>query len=144
MSKGQRLGFLALAALIAVVALIVLGGGGSDEPEQARTVTPPSDVTATPEPGDGATPTPTATPRPRPPLLTPGEETELEASQGDTVRFRVRSQAADHVHVHGYDVFKEVPAGRTVTVRFEADITGVFEIELEDSHQPLARLRVEP
>lgn len=138
MSRRQRLGFLAIAAVIAVVAIAILGGSGPEE-EPARTtatVQPPSEVTATPEP--------TRTPRSRPPLLTAGEETELAVREGDTVRFRVRSDAADRVHVHGYDVFEDVPAGETVTVRFDADITGVFGIELEDSGQPLARLKVEP
>lgn len=154
MSKGQRLGFLAVAAVIAVVAVVLLGGSGDEEPAQTTTIVqPPSEVTATPEPGDQddldgpeptATPEPTPTPRPKPPLLTAGKETELDVTEGDTVRFRVRSDTADHVHVHGYDLFKDVPAGETVTMRFKADITGVFEIELEDTGRPLARLKVEP
>jgi hypothetical protein len=151
MSKGQRLGFLAVAVAIAVVAAIVLGssGGGDDdsdraatEPAATATATATAEGTATP----GAPAEETATPEPTPeaPLLRPGRETEIVVSKGDTVLLRVRSPKADEVHVHGYDILQRVRPGRTVTISFKADITGIFEIELEQAHQPLGTLRVNP
>jgi hypothetical protein len=67
-----------IAAVIAVVAVIVLGDPASDE--AAETPTPTPTATAT-DPGAEDTPAPTATPRPTPtpaPLLTSGRVQELE------------------------------------------------------------------
>ncbi|MGI9556757.1 MAG: hypothetical protein ACR2N5_02325 [Solirubrobacterales bacterium] len=69
---------------------------------------------------------------------------ELEYSKGDDVRFRVRSDVAEEVHVHGYDIFMEVEAGGSVDFDFPADIDGIFEVELEGSHTQIAELRVNP
>ena len=147
MSRGQRLSFLAVAVVIAIVAIVVLADSSEDPSgtPSAATATPaatnpPEDgATATPE----ATETPTPTPEP-PPLLTGGKVTKLEAKQGDTVRFRVRSPVAEEVHVHTYDIMKDLEPNKTVTVSLEADITGIFEIEFEHAGEQIAELRVDP
>jgi hypothetical protein len=90
------------------------------------------------------TPEPTATPKPAPPLVTPGKFAQLRFTEGETIRFRVRADTTDHVHVHGYDLMKDVEPGRTVTFSFPASITGIFEVELEDAGEEIARLRVDP
>jgi hypothetical protein len=143
MSRAQRLTFLGIAAIIAVGAVIVLSGGG-DDPDRA------AEVTATPTPSGTAeatatpTPTPTATPEPKPPLLQAGKEKTLSFDQGDTVRFRVRHPEAEEIHVHGYDISKDLAPNETATVSFEGSIPGIFEVELEHSGTPLGRLKVEP
>jgi FtsP/CotA-like multicopper oxidase with cupredoxin domain len=145
MTRGQRLTFLGIAAVIAVVAVILLAGGGdeTDKPtDSART--PAATATATAAEGDAtATPTPRATPKP-PPLLQAGTVKTLTYNQGDTVRFRVRSDKAEEVHIHGYDIKKELEPGETATVSFKASITGIFEIEFEGSATQIAELKVEP
>ena len=147
MSRSQRLTFLAIAAVIAIAAVVVLSASGGDDEEPAgtsarATATPSATETAAPD--ETATPEPTPTPKPEPPLLTRGKVTKLRFEQGETVRFRVRSDVADHVHVHGYDLMKDVEPGKTVTFSFPAEITGIFEIELEDLGEEIAQLRVEP
>jgi hypothetical protein len=145
MSRGQRFAFLGIAVVIAVIGVVVLADSSEDDQAPtAATATP----TATPAPQEAApqeesTPTPTPTPPP-PPLLTAGKVRELEFKQGDTVRFRVRADTADHVHVHGYDLMKDVEPGKTVTMSFKATITGIFEIEFEDAGTQIAELKVEP
>jgi hypothetical protein len=150
MSRNQRLTFLGIAAVIAVAAIIVLtAGGGSDETAQdsantsAQQTAMPS-ATPSPEQGQDATPTPTPTPTPKPALLQDGKVTKLRFTEGETVRFRVRHDSADHVHIHGYDIMKDLEPGKTVTVSFNATITGIFEIELEDSAEQIGELRVDP
>jgi len=69
---------------------------------------------------------------------------QITVALGDRVVFEVESDVSDHVHVHTYDVLRDVPAGRKVNVSFEATIPGVFEIELEDAGLLLARLEVTP
>jgi hypothetical protein len=53
------------------------------------------------------------------------------AKKGQKVASVVHSDVADEVHVHGYDLHKDVTAGGTVRIVFPATITGVFEAELE-------------
>ena len=142
MSRNQRLVFLGIAAVIAVAAIIVLtAGGGNDEQEATgtaqQTATPSTTATA-----EGETSTPT--PKPKPPLLQAGKVTKLRFTEGETVRFRARSAEAEEIHVHGYDRYVDLPAGETVTESFKASITGIFEIELHGSGEPIAELRVDP
>jgi hypothetical protein len=73
-----------------------------------------------------------------------GGVAELEYSAGDDIRFEVVSDVADEVHVHGYDLMREVPAGGTVSFDFPAEIEGIFEVELEDRKTQIAELTVNP
>jgi hypothetical protein len=148
MSRNQRLSFLGIAAVIAVVAIIVLtaGGGSDDGGEDAANTSAQQTptATATADEGGEATATPTPTPKPQPPLLQAGKVTKLRFDEGETVRFRVRNDGPEHVHIHGYDIMKDLVPGKTATVSFKATITGIFEIELEDSAEPIGELRVDP
>ena len=150
MGRGQRLAFLGIAVVIAIVAIVVLADSSEDDSGQTTsstaTATPTPSETSAPQeasPQEEETPTPTPTPKP-PPLLTGDKVRELEFQQGDTVKFRIRADHPDHVHVHGYDLMKDVEPGKTVTMSFKADITGIFEIEFEDSGTQIAELKVEP
>jgi hypothetical protein len=69
---------------------------------------------------------------------------ELDYNQGDHIHFRVQSAVADEVHVHGYDLHKDVKAGGTVSFSFPASLTGIFEAELESRKQQIIELRVNP
>jgi hypothetical protein len=68
----------------------------------------------------------------------------LTVRQGERVRVRVTSDVGDHVHVHGYDLFGDVAPGSPATIQFRANLTGRFEIELEDRGTPIAELEVRP
>ena len=65
-------------------------------------------------------------------------------TQGDPVRIVVRSDVADEVHVHGYDLTADVSPGAPAEITFDATLAGGFEIELEESGVEIAELRVEP
>jgi hypothetical protein len=69
---------------------------------------------------------------------------QLEYSAGDEIRFEVSSDVADEVHVHGYDLMQDVPAGGTVSFDFLAEIEGIFEAELEGRKEQIAEIRVNP
>lgn len=69
---------------------------------------------------------------------------ELSYEKGDQIRFKVESDVADEVHLHGYDLAKDVEAGGTVSFDFPATIEGVFEAELEERKEQIAELRVNP
>ncbi|MEA2286163.1 MAG: hypothetical protein QOJ21_2206 [Solirubrobacteraceae bacterium] len=68
----------------------------------------------------------------------------LSFKKGDRIRFKVVSDVADEIHVHGYDVKKNVTAGGTVQFTFPATIEGRFEVELEQAHTQIAQLEVAP
>jgi hypothetical protein len=53
---------------------------------------------------------------------------------GDTVDITVVSDVDDELHVHGYDLVFELPAGVPLTLDFVADIPGVFEVEVHTGH----------
>jgi hypothetical protein len=69
---------------------------------------------------------------------------ELEFSAGEDIRFRVSSDAAEEIHVHGYDLSKDVPAGGTVEFDFPAELEGIYEAELEELGVQIIELRVNP
>ena len=65
-------------------------------------------------------------------------------SEGDSVVIVVDSDVADEIHVHGYDIKKDVTAGGTARIPFTADTPGRFEIELESRGTQIAELTVNP
>ena len=71
-----------------------------------------------------------------------GGVTRFAVPLGSAVELVVGSDVADEVHVHGYDRRGFVTAGATATLRFTADLPGVFEVELEQRGVPLAELEV--
>ena len=149
MTRAQRLLSLLVAAAIAVGALVLLSGG-EDQTDTAGTPTgtPAPDASPARPEAEPRTTEPTATPTPAPtpapPLLTAAAPRTLRFTEGERIAFRVRSDTPDEVHVHGYDRIVALPAGRTRTVRFEATVTGIFEVELHGSGAKIGRLRVEP
>jgi hypothetical protein len=135
-------------ALIAAVALFVVlrDDGGSD----ATTTTTQADVTTTPA---AEQPKPEKPEKPEEPEVATivvengrpvGGIAELEFAKGDQIRFVVESDVADHVHLHGYDVFRDIAAGGKAEFDVPATIEGVFEVELEDRVVPLAEITVTP
>src|SRR4051794_16501040 len=114
MSRNQRITFAALAAVVAVVAIVVLASGGDDK----STTTTPAAATATPQ-GAGTPPS-----QDEPAQASPAEAQiqvkggdvvggvqEIRVKEGDTIRFSVTADKADEVHVHGYDVKKDLEPG---------------------------------
>lgn len=92
----------------------------------------------------GTTPDDTEEPADDRPLLTAGSVTKIKVNQNDTVTFRVKSDVAEEIHVHGYDKKFDIRAGQTKTISFDADLTGIFEIEFENSGTQIGELTVEP
>src|SRR5919107_1926457 len=68
----------------------------------------------------------------------------LTFEKGDRIRFRVVSDVADEVHVHGYDIHADVEAGGRATLSFDATIEGRFEVELEGRGTEIVELEVTP
>lgn len=133
----------ALALLLAVFVVVGVAACGSDDSSSSDTDTGTitTNKEATTEEESKKPAIPTIVVRNGEPVS--GVE-ELEFNAGDEIRFRVSSNQADEVHVHGYDVEEEIPAGGSATLDFPADIEGIFEVELHGSETQIAELRVNP
>lgn len=70
-----------------------------------------------------------------------GEQTH-DISTGDTVRLSVTADAADLLHVHGYDLTTDLEVGTPGVIEFVARFEGGYEVELEGSGLLLANLVV--
>ena len=56
----------------------------------------------------------------------------------------VRADVTDEVHLHGYDVMRDIAPGKPGRIDFRATIPGRFEAELEDAGLQIADLTVNP
>jgi len=68
----------------------------------------------------------------------------VEFRAGEEVRFRVSSDEAEEIHVHGYDLAKNVPAGGMIEFAFPADLEGIYEVELEGQAVQILELQINP
>ena len=62
--------------------------------------------------------------------------------KGDRVVLVVKSDVADEIHLHGYDLSRDVTAGGTARLPFTAILPGRFEVELESRGVQIADLTV--
>jgi hypothetical protein len=65
-----------------------------------------------------------------------------KVAKGSEIRLIVTSDVDDEVHVHGFDVEKELSAGQPTTLELTADQTGLFEVETHESGLQLLQLEV--
>jgi hypothetical protein len=71
-----------------------------------------------------------------------GNTGRVQVAKGTSVTLVVTSDVADEVHVHGYDIEKELIPGTPVTLQFDATVAGIFEVELHHAETVLLRLQV--
>jgi len=141
--------FLAAAVLLLSGFWLASCGGGDDAGTPESTRTPPTIPTTT----DTTTTTTTTTTEVEQPTFVrvrvvggvPKDGIVRETvDKGDRVVLVVTSDVGDHVHVHGYDIMRDIAAGGTARIRFRATLPGRFEVELEDRGVPIADVTVEP
>jgi heme/copper-type cytochrome/quinol oxidase subunit 2 len=113
-----------VVAVVAIVLLVVLKDNGGSGDTKTNTGEVPTIVVKNGKPVGGIR--------------------ELTYNEGDQIRFKVASDVSDEVHVHGYDIMKDVKAGGTVTFNFPATIEGEFEAELEGRKEQIIALTVNP
>jgi FtsP/CotA-like multicopper oxidase with cupredoxin domain len=133
MSRNQRIGLVVAAALVAVLAFVIASPGGDDDGDGAAQTTPAAETqTGT----DGQTNT--EAPAPPAPVVgriqirggtVAGGPAEIQAKKGDTVVIVVSADVPDEIHLHGYDIEKQVQPGQAVRFLLTANLEGEFEIE---------------
>jgi hypothetical protein len=123
MTRNTRLALLGAAVVVVVVAVIAIGSGGSDS-SSTKSSGPATVVVRDAKPVGGVK--------------------DVTFKKGGTVDLTVKSDTADEVHFHGYDVHKDVAKGGTAHFKFPAKIDGKFVVELEEHKETLANVTVEP
>jgi hypothetical protein len=143
MSRNQRFILFGLAAVVLVVAFVVARSGGNDNPSSTN-----SNTTTTAQADQ-----PTSTGKPAAPAVPTvvvknakpvGGVKRLTFKHNGRIIFVVKSDTADEVHFHGYDVMKDVKAGGSVRFNVKATIEGRFEVELEKHKEQIAQIEVQP
>jgi hypothetical protein len=145
---------LGLAGAAILVALFVVLRPSDDDDEDASPPPPPTTQTTT-RTATTTTTTRATTTRPRPPAPTTigivvrggrvvGGLRRARLERGERAVLIVRADVSDHVHLHGYDIMRDVSPGRPARLRFRATIPGRFEVELEDRKLQIAQLEVRP
>ncbi|MGH2981289.1 MAG: hypothetical protein ACRDKV_04490 [Solirubrobacterales bacterium] len=138
----MRIGAGVVIVAAAIVLFVVLQGGddGSDGASER------APAAAKQQAGD-------AEPKPAPvPLVSVaggepvGGVQDLRFTSGERIRFEVRSDVDGEVHVHGYELSKQVKAGGRVGFDFPADLEGGYEVELhqEGGEVQIADLVIAP
>jgi heme/copper-type cytochrome/quinol oxidase subunit 2 len=156
MSSGARIGLVVAAIVVVVVAFIVVSPGGDDKPKTSgastattgggSAMTTPDETART----GGVSPTTTGEAPAFQTIRVAGGKPvggikKLTFNQGDRVRIEVTSpDTTDEIHLHGYDLARDLKAGGRVRFSFAAKIEGIFEIELEGSGVQIGKLVVEP
>ncbi len=152
--------FAIVAVALVVLALGVVLATRSDEadaPTGSAEVTTTETVTAEAGAPPAATttesPDPVAAPAPKPdPVPTvafaggkpKGGVQKLEFKKGDDVEFKVTSDVGEEIHVHGFDIKKDIEPGKSVTFAFPAKFDGKYEVEMEGSATQIASLEIQP
>jgi hypothetical protein len=127
---NTRTALIGVVLIVAAAVLFIVLGGGDDSS---------SDSSSTTE--AGKVPTIVVSKQGEP----VGGIANLTYKKGDQIHFKVKVPFEEEVHLHGYDVAKEVPkGGGTVTYDLPAEIEGVFEAELEGRGEQILELTVEP
>ena len=144
MSRAQRLGLIAGTIVVLVVAFVIINPTGDSEdppPPQRATTQQTTTQTQTAEAKPKPTPVPTVAIRDGKPA---GGKKTISFSSGENAQINVTSNKPSEIHLHGYDIEKEVQPGKTTAVKFKANIEGVFEFEDHDSGEQLASVEVKP
>ena len=151
-SNGTRIAALLVTLAVIVGLFFAFKGGGDDDSTNATTATTDTAATTTDDSGSepsGEKKKEKPAESSVPVIEVVGGQPQggiagLDFNKGDEIRFDVTSDTADAVHVHGYDIEEEVPAGGTAKFDFPADLEGVFEVELHGSETQIAELTVNP
>lgn len=69
---------------------------------------------------------------------------EFTVREGDTLTMRVTTDRKVVLHIHGYDLKRELVPGETAVLSVTATLSGRFEIEDELTEKALGVLVVEP
>ena len=141
-----------LLAALSISGGVLAGCGGDDDGGGAAATTTVASTTTTTSAEPTSTEEPTTTTAGFSGTLIEAKVTgdqvdtasrRVRVSRGEKVRIQVEADHAEEVHLHGYDLKKDVAPGEPAVIEFTADAPGVFEVELEEAALKLFELQVQ-
>jgi hypothetical protein len=120
MSRNTRMAVLAGAVLAVVLAFVLASGGSSEKASHTSGHAYIYVVGGKPK----------------------GGVQTITYNKGQRVEFTVVSDVADEIHVHGFNLKKDVPRNGSVTFSFPASDQGGHVVELEHRGEQIANLEV--
>jgi hypothetical protein len=151
----------AAAAVLPTLGLLVLAGcsggasnSGTTSPSASTSASTPTLPTISATPGSPNTSSPSNTADPS------GEQADvtinvtvangkvnpsgatIKVTAGQTVLVTAVSDAAEELHIHGYNKQLELSPGKPASVKFTANMKGTFEVETHKSGKLVAKLVV--
>jgi hypothetical protein len=137
---------VAAAVIVAAGLFLVLRPDNGNDNASGSTTTPGTAASA-------STTTSTTPPASAPPanigiVVRGGEPVggirNVTVSKGRQVVLIVNSDVADEIHLHGYNLKRDVTPGTPARLPFRATINGTVQVELEQRGVPLARITTQP
>ena len=143
MSRSARIVAVVGTLIVLAVAFVALRPG-DDSGDTATTTR----TGATPPPA-GATTTAATQPQFAQIVVRGGKPVggvqRIELKKGDRARIEVSSpDTSDEIHLHGYDLKRDLKAGGSVRFSFPASADGIYVIELEGTGVQIGQLVIEP
>jgi FtsP/CotA-like multicopper oxidase with cupredoxin domain len=143
MSSGARIGVVVATVVVIVLAFVLLSPGGDDT--STTTSTPVARAPAGTGTTDVAPPAAQFTQIRVANGKPAGGVQTITVKQGDRARIEVSSRdTSDEIHLHGYDLKRDLKAGGSVRFSFVANAEGIFEMELEGAGVQIGKIVVEP
>ena len=142
---------IALTLVAVAASTVALAGCGGDNGTEAVTTTETA-AAAPAKTTDTTTVTTATTPAAQPQVITihvvkgvpQGGIQRPTIDKGEKVVLVVDTDSGEAVHLHGYNIEKEVVPGKPVRLPFTATIPGRFELELHPTDALLAVVEVKP
>jgi hypothetical protein len=144
---------IAVAIAVAASLFVLLRPSDDDETASPGTTTQATTTTATTTTTTTETAPPAPPPGPPPPArvaitiregLPVGGIRRVTVAKNRRVVLIVTSDVADHVHLHGYDIMRDVAPGSPARIEFRATRVGTVEAELEDRGVQIASITAKP
>lgn len=141
-----------MLAAVAAGAIALAGCGGDSSNDAVTTTETTTSAPATTTDTTATTETTATTPASEAKVITvtvvkgvpQGGIQRPTVKKGDKVVLVVRTDSGEAVHLHGYNIEKQVVPGKAVRLPFTADIPGRFEVELHPTDALLAVIEVQP
>lgn len=153
----MRIPLLIGGAVIVAAVLFFALRPDDDAPSAAQTdtstATAPAASSSTETSPISPEPPPLPTPEPPPPARVRidvrdgqavGGIRRVTVGEGRRVVLIVTADVTDHVHLHGYDIQRDVAPGKPARLAFRATLVGTAEVELEERRLPIASVTVQP
>ena len=134
MSRGQRIALVAGVAVVAVVAFVIAQPGSNDS----------KDKTTTQAQTPGKPPGPKTFHIALKGHNPVGGRKTIKITKGDRALLVVSSDGKDTVHLHGWNIEREVTPAKPGRFAFKAKNEGAYELESHTTEQKLATIQVLP